>query len=56
MQLFLISAFTYIPIQPLDFLDLNHVMPPVTTALHGSCNAVPLELGLQVVQTQLHMP
>lgn len=50
------SVFTYIPVQALNLLHLNHVMPPVSAALHGSCNAVPLEFGLQIMQTQLYMP
>ena len=56
LSAFLVSVFTYVPVQALNLLHLNHVMPPVSAALHGSCNAVPLEFGLQIIQTQLHMP
>lgn len=52
----LVSVFTYVPVQALDLLHLDHVMPPVSAALHGRCNTVPLEFSLQIMQTQLYMP
>ena len=35
---------------------MAHAIPAVAAALHGCLNAVALELGLEVVQGQLHMP
>jgi len=47
---------TYVPVQTLNLLHLIHAMPPVTAALHGCCHTMSLELGLQIIQAQLHMP